>query len=247
MHRNDELLVLSLLIFAVSFLIGGTATALSNATATSILSFTGSVTGAALSGGVAILVFQLGRLHDRKRHEHEKLQQVHNLARSLHAELADRVARCCYDFEAPYKAYYFKTPDKPRDSFAIRKFVPAPPVIYPAIAAQISILGNQAPTAVIQFYFRLAVCQRDFESIAARVHDEKRGASIDELRMLTDRLWQALAPGLKALQTLGPMIKEHEEIENSALAAYDDTRSPRPAEHSLRNRVQAQIDCPKSQ
>ncbi len=82
--------------------------------------------------------------------------QARDLARALYMELADRVARCCFDCEVPWNNY-LSAPEK-MNSFRLRKFSPIPPVIYSSTAGQVAILEDdapQAPQAIIRFYFRL--------------------------------------------------------------------------------------------
>jgi len=94
--------------------------------------------------------------------------QASELARALYEELANRVARCCFDFEEPWKKWIEAKNCGSNDVsvMRLRKFTPVAPVIYPATAAQIALLGEDAPQAIIRFYVSLAVYQKDMENIA---------------------------------------------------------------------------------
>lgn len=167
--------------------------------------------------------------------------QARDLGRALHAELSDRVARCCSDCEHPWHAYLNSNNYHPgeMDSVRLRKFSPVPPVIYPSTANQIAILKGNAPEALIQFYYRLAAWERDINSIA--VESQRNGAEVapEAIHLLAIRVHQTLAPGLRALQALSPLVVSPEQIENLALAGYEEgTRHPQ-RHSSLRERIMA--------
>lgn len=167
--------------------------------------------------------------------------QARDLARALHAELSDRVARCCFDCEDPWHAYLDSNNYHPgeMDSVRLRKFSPVPPVIYPSTASQIAILKGNAPEALIQFYYRLAAWERDINSIAAESQSNKSGVAAKAVHLLAIRIHQTLAPGLRALQALSPLVEGPEHIENLAVAGYDEG-AEHPQRHSpLRDRIVA--------
>ena len=171
--------------------------------------------------------------------------QARDLARALYEELADRVARCCFDFEAPWQGYFLKTNRDTMHWFRLRKFSPEPLVIFPSAASQLALLGDDAPQALIRFYVRLAAWKRDVDNLAeslAQRSDIERAAetrddSLEMLRFLAQRLRQTLAPGLRALQALGPLVEEHARIEATAIAGYDEIRVGPPGSRTLRERV----------
>lgn len=184
------------------------------------------VTGALLSLWGGILADWIKRPH-----------QAADLARGLYVELSDRVARCCYDCEAPWQDYLQdSTPRRTFPSVDIRKFVPEPPVIYPSTAAQISILPGDAPQEVVQFYNRLAAWRRDLVNIADWADNAGVSVRSEQVTLLAVRLFQTLRPGLRALEALAPMVPNHVQIEAQAIGALD--RLMRHAEEgSLRERI----------
>lgn len=81
--------------------------------------------------------------------------QARDLARALYEELADRVARCCFDCEVPWSDYLDRNNENSAfanmDSFRLRKFSPGSPIIYSSTASQLAILENDAPQALVKF------------------------------------------------------------------------------------------------
>jgi len=167
--------------------------------------------------------------------------RARDLARALYEELADRVARCCFDYEAPWSEYLDKnnydSAFKTMGTFRLRKFSPGPPIIYSSTASQLAILENDAPQALIKFYFRLAAWQRDIENVAAECQQNKDGVDLRAVVVLAKRLQQTLTPGLKALEALAPLVEEHQKIEAAAIAGYDETRKDVQAKGTLRERI----------
>lgn len=160
-------------------------------------------------------------------------KQAIDLSVVLHAEISNRAARCCFDFET-WRAY-LEPPLKKRNSFDVAKFCPVAPVIYPATASQLAILNTQTTRHIIEFYFRLAACERDFPNVADKI--ERRDATKGELELLCSRLERTLQPALDALTSLGGMVSDAEKMENGALDSYDRGRNPQPTEKSLRQRI----------
>lgn len=167
--------------------------------------------------------------------------QARDLARALHAELSNRVARCCFDCEQPWHAYLDSDNYHPgqMDSVRLRKFAPLPAVIYPSTANQIAMLKGDAPQALIQFYYRLAAWERDIRSIAAESENNKGGVAPEAVRLLAIRIHQTLAPGLRALDALSPMVEGPERIESLALAGYDEGAEHPQRHRPLRERIMA--------
>ncbi len=168
-------------------------------------------------------------------------QQSRDLARALYEELADRVARCCFDFEDPWGDYADsrRLNDK-RDAFSMLKFLPESPTIFEATADQLALLGEDAPGALIRFYYCHAAWRRDLANRASELQRTGRDATPDELVFLGERLKQTLAPGLKALQTLSPFVGKHASIDETAIAGYDDLvsqTSKHPTQETLRERI----------
>jgi hypothetical protein len=162
--------------------------------------------------------------------------QARDLARALYEELADRVARCCFDFEIPWQTYL--DTENPSggamSSLRLRKFSPEPPIIFPSTASQLAILGNDAPQALIRFYYCLAAWKRDVVNFA---DDNESALSREALCFLAQRLRQTLTPGLRALQALAPLVEEHGRIEMAAIAGYDEIRGNSQSTITLRERI----------
>lgn len=172
--------------------------------------------------------------------------QARDLARALYEELADRAARCCIDCEAPWHDYLQMNNCHPgnMDSFRLRKFTPSAPIIYQSTAVQLAILEDDAPQALIKFYHFLTAWERDIKNIAAESQNNQGGVAPDAVQFLARRLHQTLAPGLRALQALSPLVDQYAKIEAGALAGYDDMRTgPRP-NGTLRDRMAALITTP---
>lgn len=168
-----------------------------------------------------------------------------DLARGIHVELADRVARCCFDYEEPWAQF-----DPPAANAAgmdvdrLRRFASFPPIIYPAAAAQLSLLPGDALQTLLKFYYRLAAWQRDVDTVAAR-HSSMGVVPNTELRRLGRRIRETVAPGLAALEAFSPLVGDADAIEADLLAGYDTFRKDRdPAytpDRSLKQRLRTQI------
>jgi hypothetical protein len=162
-----------------------------------------------------------------------------DLARSLYLELADRVARCCWDSETPWSAWldlnYCQANEV--DSFRLRKFLPDRPIIFEASASQLAILGGEAPQAMLKFYYRLAAWRRDLDNIAAQ--SDRGDGKVDPktVNFLAKRLYQTLMPGLRALEAMQTSVEDHEQIEASALAGYVDYSMTTHPPGSLREKL----------
>lgn len=165
--------------------------------------------------------------------------KVKSLARALHIELADRLARCCFDFEAPWGAYVAGRSTRPMGRVRLLKFEPVQPIIYRAAAAEIALLPSDAPQALLQFYYALDAWRRDLTNTAPN-WDAETGPPPATTSLLALRLFQTLRPGLAALTALGEHVPNAELLEDAALAAYDvDRTNGIPRSTNLRVRVAA--------
>lgn len=181
------------------------------------------ILGAAASIYPGFLIEHLRRRRDTK-----------TLARAIHCELANRVARCCFDFESPWKALLTQQTDMP--AFRLRKFTPEPPIIYPAAAAQIAMLEGAA-SAIIEFYIFLAAWRRDIENTVKEMEGSRANQS--QLSPLAKRLRQTLRPGLDALQALRGQVPNAEQVERDAIAGLDRLSKDHPNKgKSLRERIE---------
>lgn len=174
----------------------------------------GTISGTLIGAFGALYV---GRHLERQRSEKEK----RTIAASLHAELADRAARCANDYVAPWRdIHQSKPPTKALDPDWVEKFRPVEPVVYPRVADKLGILPVDALFSVVQFYFRLDAVRREIDSI---VRDFSPGADIQKLdyprlRRVALRLHEALAPALKALERLN--VDRASDIEAEAASSY---------------------------
>jgi len=96
--------------------------------------------------------------------EKQKREQlVDDLSIALYHELANRVARCCFDFENPWSRDW--TTPRNRGVFGVTKFIPQPPTVFDGNADKLALLGPEVPAAMMAFYFRLWVLHRDIETL----------------------------------------------------------------------------------
>jgi hypothetical protein len=171
----------------------------------------------------------------------KRRQLAHDLGAALYHELANRVARCCYDFEDPWCGYLFGAARL--DRFTIGKFAPEPPTIFNANADKVAMFGDRAPAAMMAFYFRLAVLKRDIENI----RDDPRDHIYDKYtRIIASRFAATLDPGLRALDALASMVSNTATIEADALDTFDSVL-PRPQREAtnLRELLTAMIALAK--
>jgi len=119
----------------------------------------------------------------------------------------------------------------------LRKFAPALPIIYPATASQIAVLGSEAPQALISFYARLAACQKDMEDVANYYERLGKQVPSEKVAFLASRLHRTLAPGLKAFETLSGMVDGAEKIEGAAISELDQLFKHDRSEQTLRERI----------
>ena len=143
-------------------------------------------------------------------------REAKNLAKALFQEFANRVGRCCFDFEDPWH-HYLRQPVN-MDVFRLRKFVAESPVIFPSVGAKIALLDDHAAQALIDFYVSLASWKRDVENTAdaAQAQPILKVAGQGQVQFLARRLRQTLEPGRRALEALSPRVPGFEEIERNA-------------------------------
>ena len=176
------------------------------------------ILGGVVSMGAAALAEQLKRS-----------SQAYDVARAVHTELANRVARCCFDFKSPWSRIYKNHSIAGMDAERLRKFSPDSPVIYPATAAQIGLLPNNAPQALVEFYARLVALQRAIDE-AAR--------DLTHVPAVAGRMRQTLQPGLMALTALGAVIQDAGATEDTALANLSGALGLGRADQSLRSTIE---------
>jgi hypothetical protein len=161
--------------------------------------------------GALLGIYPAFIIEERRRRE-EKQQ----LEKALFHELANRVGRCCFDFEDPWSNYL--TRPESMDVFRLRKFVPEPPVIFPSVGARIALLEDEAAQALIDFYVALAAWKRDLENTAEQALAQPIPTTVNPsyVKFLARRLRQTLEPGQRALEALSKQVPGSEEIERNA-------------------------------
>jgi hypothetical protein len=158
--------------------------------------------------------------HQHDSQVHRERAELENMKKALFHELANRVGRCCFDFEHPWHQH-LEVLDAMK-VFRLRKFVPEPPVIYPAVAPKIGTLEDDEAQAVIAFYIALAAWRRDIENNADEFQ-QQGNEDVDEVRIrhLALRLRETLEPGHRALNTLSRYVPDAKRIEIEALKDAD--------------------------
>jgi hypothetical protein len=164
--------------------------------------------------------------------EAKRSRLAKDLAIAIYHELANRAARCCYDFESPWSRYLEKPHELSR--FTVAKFLPQAPTVFEANADKLALLGVTVPAALIAFYFRLAVIARDMENLREDAAGGK--VSANGVHTIATRFAAALAPGLRALQALGAHVPNHRDIDDDAISTFDIGAAKR-APGTLRERL----------
>ena len=122
-------------------------------------------TGEAAKAGYVVIGILVSTVLQAAVEAYKKQQEAIEVATSLYEELADRVARCLFDFEEPWSSWYKGNQGwgGVLDEKRVRKFMPISPVIYPALAGKLSTIGDNVPQPVIAFYTSLANLRQDME------------------------------------------------------------------------------------
>jgi hypothetical protein len=165
--------------------------------------------------------------------------RVKELARVLHVELADLVARCCYDSEAPWCPLWDPNATvQPNNVIWLRKFAPHRPVIFPAVAGELAILKGNAPQRLIQFHNGINALRREIENNAnAATQLGIVQISSGQIKAVASRMRLTLEPALNALKALSSMVSDAREIEADAIASIDATRATAAPAGTLQDRI----------
>jgi len=110
------------------------------------------------------------------------------------------------------------------DALRLRRFSPEQPIIYPALAPQISVFSNEIGQSIIRFYIFLAAWQKDADSTASEYSKSEFSFSFvpqDRVIQLSRRLKNTLTPAKDALEKLGTLVPDAESIELDAIAELD--------------------------
>ncbi len=152
----------------------------------------GSVLLGALIGAVMVIY------HDYRR----RMAEAASVAEALYQEIADRAARCCHDFMAPWQRHLIAPNDQKdvMDLKRVLKFRPADPIVYPDIGIKMAHLKPGISSPVIHFYFRLDAWRQDIDHWRERGEDRK--LSPKECQLFAKRFGETLSPALEALEAL---------------------------------------------
>jgi hypothetical protein len=169
--------------------------------------------------------------------EKQKREQlVADLSVALYHELANRVARCCFDFEEPWSGLW--TTPRNRGVFEVTKFIPQPPTVFDSNADKLTLLGPQIPAAMMAFYFRLWVLGRDIEALCkTEVEPATSALGYGPVTIIASRFGATLAPGLAALQALGEKVDGFKDIDAAAWDTFDKPPNNHDEHGSLRVRL----------
>lgn len=170
----------------------------------------------------------------------ERPKRTVEISRSLYQELANRVARCVFDYEKPWEAWI--KPNSCRENevnlIRLRGFIPIPPVVYPATASQIGLLSDDAAQAIIRFYAAHSIFRKDMEDAAAYCERLDLTYVPPELiTRLAERLRRTLKPGLHALTELSKTVNGYELIDAVAIRDSDLLFKHQRSHQSLRERL----------
>ena len=149
--------------------------------------------------------------------EYRRRQQHRALSRAIFHELADRAARCCFDFENPWHSYL----SHPQEMAVrrLQKFAPVMPVIYPAAGIALGTLKSAQP--IITFYYFLSAWKRDIEATVEDCIRRDSPVGTQDVAFLAKRLLQTLLPAMNALRVLGDTIGDSDVIEREAISELD--------------------------
>jgi hypothetical protein len=167
--------------------------------------------------------------------------RVKELARVLHVELADLVARCCYDSESPWCHFWAPNANVPPNNVLwLRKFAPHRPLIFPAVAGELALLKGNAPQRLIQFHNGINALRREIED-CANATTQLGAAQINsgQIKAVASRMRLTLEPALNALKALSSkaMVSDAREIEADAIASIDATRAAAAPAGTLQDRI----------
>jgi hypothetical protein len=202
---------------------------------------------ALVAGWLALSGVQLQINTQKKANADRAKAHTENLARTLHAELADLVARCCFDSEEPWHRYWSENAPVPSlNRNELRRFAPAQPTIFINTSSDLASLGAHAPLRLVQFHNSLSALRRDIHDIAEGMTNHS--ATQLQIRQVAERFFLTLRPGLDALLTLAPMVPKADEVERAAIEPYDTSRLDRsPPEGTLRDRINRLLQMKSSE
>jgi hypothetical protein len=169
----------------------------------------------------------------------KRVQLGKDLASALYYELANRVAMCVVHFESPWSDRWENAP-KELTRFDAGKFVPDQPVVFNSNADKLALLTPGVPGALMGFYFRLRVLDRDI----ANAREKGATASSynigqENTKLIARRFGATLFPGKAALVALARDVPEHLAIEAEALDTMDPEK--RRFTRTLREHLDEQI------
>jgi len=172
----------------------------------------------------------------------KRADRIQDVAGSLYHELANRLARCVFDFEKPFEKWgnHRDVGDAEVDVLRLRRFMAIAPTIYPAIAGEISLLAPNAGQAIINFYARFEIYRTDMEALAKDCElRELTFVPPKHVAILAGRLKRTLRPGLQALRALAALVPNHKQIDAEAIGDLDSLGFKHEREHlTLQQRLE---------
>src|SRR5881296_962105 len=122
-------------------------------------------------------------------------------------------------------------------NFTAGKFAPIPPTIFDANSDKLPILGQQVPSALVTFYYRLTILERDIENLRRSSSDLWRMMEKNAVRAIASRFAATLAPGERALNALCLLVDDWEAIDAEAWRALHEAVVDRPLVGTLRSQL----------
>lgn len=166
------------------------------------------------------------------------------MATAIYQELANRVARCCFDFESPW--IHYRSTREEMEIPRLKKFAPIPPVIFPALSPHIAMFNNDIGQALIRFYIFLTAWEKDIETTTQQFESIRQNVRPTELHRLARRLRNTLDPGKAVLEGIAKsgLVENPEQIELAAIADLDKLFPDAHPQKGkpLRKRIQIALD-----
>ncbi len=202
---------------------------------------------ALVAGWLALSGVQLQITAQKRADARRAKDHIDALACTLHAELADLVARCCFDSEQLWHSHWFENaPPLRLNKTELRCFAPAQPTTFANASSDLALLGADAPLRLVQFHNGLSALRRDIHDIAEGMTNHS--ATSSHIRQVAERFFLTLRPGLDALLALAPIVPKADEVERAAIELYDAGRPDRPPpEGTLRDRINRLLQMKNSE
>lgn len=172
--------------------------------------------------------------HDDRRRK----QEAADVATTLYLELADRAARCSYDFDAPWKEY-LQGKGTARKIHDVVKFRPTDPVMYPSLGIKLALLPGHSRGEVVRFFSAQDRWRRELDDL-----DREKDVDRDGCVRLARRLGESVAHAYLALDALASEVPDWKGIEQQAFegiystSGQSDPRRQRLGRDTLRSTLE---------